>query len=794
MRRLVRGLAWAGLFATTVSQLTQAQGKGEWSFQRVGTFANYKNLDLDDIDKPTVSEIIAATADGTLLIYSDALGGRIGFIDITDPSSPTAAGTMDLDPDPEDDNNYSPTSVGVVRNQYALVAVDTSVSKAEASGILLVSDIATRVTAATIDLRGQPDSIKVSPDHRFIAIAIENQRDEAFPMPQSPAGYLSIIETAGSPGSWVREDVALTGLAAIFPSDPEPEFVDINQANQAVVTLQENNHIVIVDLPSRTVVTHFSAGNVNLSQIDTIRAGPGIPNTISLVNTQSGRLREPDAVAWVGDRIATANEGDLNGGSRGFSIFNTGGSVAFDIGNALEHLAVSIGHYPERRSNAKGTEPEAIVAATFGPNELLFVGTERAGLIAMYKLGPDGQPVFSQVLPAPFQPEGLLTIPHRNLLVASGESDTPSFGVRSTVQIYELKSGNPTYPQIYSTSSNPTNASPPIPWSALSGMTEIPNEAGTVQAIWDSFFTPTRVFTIDVEQTPARITGQLTINRPSASPFYDPEGLSYAPDGSLWIASEGNADDSRANRLIHVDPATGDVLAEIQLPADVLTCRTRERAKAISADPPPANGTGTFGSGFEGLDIQPKPGTDDEYVIYVAQQRGWNYTTPAADGIDCNSLDDDPDDTDAAEPRWTRIWTYDSETGVWSHIPYEFEPKTPNAAWVGLSEITLVDDAGTPGWILIERDNLSGDFGLFKSLVKLPGSPGPDGKYTRSEKTIFDLRPSLLETNGWITDKPEGVAVLPDGRLFVVTDNDGVDGWSGETWFLPLGHFWSLFE
>jgi hypothetical protein len=531
-----------------VSQLTQAQGKGEWSFQRVGTFANYKNLDLDDIDKPTVSEIIAATADGTLLIYSDALGGRIGFIDITDPSSPTAAGTMDLDPDPEDDNNYSPTSVGVVRNQYALVAVDTSVSKAEASGILLVSDIATRVTAATIDLRGQPDSIKVSPDHRFIAIAIENQRDEAFPMPQSPAGYLSIIETAGSPGSWVREDVALTGLAAIFPSDPEPEFVDINQANQAVVTLQENNHIVIVDLPSRTVVTHFSAGNVNLSQIDTIRAGPGIPNTISLVNTQSGRLREPDAVAWVGDRIATANEGDLNGGSRGFSIFNTGGSVAFDIGNALEHLAVSIGHYPERRSNAKGTEPEAIVAATFGPNELLFVGTERAGLIAMYKLGPDGQPVFSQVLPAPFQPEGLLTIPHRNLLVASGESDTPSFGVRSTVQIYELKSGNPTYPQIYSTSSNPTNASPPIPWSALSGMTEIPNEAGTVQAIWDSFFTPTRVFTIDVEQTPARITGQLTINRPSASPFYDPEGLSYAPDGSLWIASEGNADDSRANR------------------------------------------------------------------------------------------------------------------------------------------------------------------------------------------------------------------------------------------------------
>ena len=91
-----------------------------------------------------------------------------------------------------------------------------------------------------------------------------------------------------------------------------------------------------------------------------------------------------------------------------------------------------------------------------------------------------------------------------------------------------------------------------------------------------------------------------------------------------------------------------------------------------------------------------------------------------------------------------------------------------------MSEITLVDD----GWILIERDNLTGDFGLFKKLAKLPLSPGADGKFTRSEKAFFDLRPRLTATRGWITDKPEGVGVLPSGHLFVVTDNDGVDGWS----------------
>jgi hypothetical protein len=781
MTRTACCLFAAAMLGVTATHETLAHGKGDWSFQRVGTFANYRNAPLGEV---TVAEIIAATADGKTLVYTDGGRGTVGFIDITNPARPLPAGTVELDPDPSDDVDYSPTSVDVLQNRYALVTADTSESKANPSGKLVVVDIDRRAVVTELDLGGQPDSAKISPDHRYLAIAIENERNEDIEvggveggLPQLPAGYLAVVRLQGPPTSWFRQDVALTGLAALYPDDPEPEFVDINHANQAVVTLQENNHIVIVDLASRTVVNHFPAGAVTLNGVDLTDN-----LIIAPVETAVDVLREPDAAAWVGRRIATANEGDLDGGSRGFTIFDTDGSVFYDSGTLLDRLAVRFGHYPERRSDAKGTEPEAISYAKYGPNDVLFVGSERGSFVAVFQLDRRGRPEFSQLLPAPLGPEGLLAIPHRNLLVASGETDTPPYGVRSTVMIYELKPGEPTYPQIYS--GDDANGAA-IPWSALSGLTEVPGEWGKIQAVWDGFYAQSKVFTIDVDASPAKIERALTLTRAGGiATNFDPEGLAYGPDGSLWVASEGNLADSRANRLLKVNAVTGVVEQEIGLPAAVVACRAAERAKAASSTPPPANGTGTLGSGFEGLDVQRKPGGG--YLVFVAQQRGWNYTTSPA----CDAHDDDPADVDALEPQWTRIWIYDAQAGTWSHIPYQLEPKPVNAAWIGLSEITLVDD----GWILIERDNLTGDFGVFKKLVKLPLTPGTDGAFTRGEKAFYDLRPRLTETRGWITDKPEGVAVLPNGRLFVVTDNDGVDGWSGETWFFGLGRYWNLFR
>ena len=97
-------------------------------------------------------------------------------------------------------------------------------------------------------------------------------------------------------------------------------------------------------------------------------------------------------------------------------------------------------------------------------------------------------------------------------------------------------------------------------------------------------------------------------------------------------------------------------------------------------------------------------------------------------------------------------------------------------------------------FVLIERDNRSGDFAELKTLVRRGLDAADDGLVGAAEKSGYEPFPELKATNGWITDKPEGVAITSDGRAFVVIDNDGVEDGSGGTWFLDHGRLGHLFR
>ena len=142
----------------------------------------------------------------------------------------------------------------------AVVGVDTSEDYVNVSGDLVVVDLTDNTIVRQIPLPGQPDAVDVSKpgsDDLYIAVAIENERDEDLndgELPQLPAGLLTIVDVPDvtDPSTWTSRDVDLTGLDGCrFNTDPEPEYVAINGDNTlVVVTLQENNCNVVVELSS----------------------------------------------------------------------------------------------------------------------------------------------------------------------------------------------------------------------------------------------------------------------------------------------------------------------------------------------------------------------------------------------------------------------------------------------------------------------------------------------------------------------------------------------------------------
>lgn len=775
LKTLALALSVAGLFTACggddeSTALAASVSEPTMFFNRVSTFAVCEQVGSScESDEVTAAEIAAASTDGMTVIYTNSPKKEIGFVDITDPANPLPLGALAM--------GGEPTSVAVL-GAYAVVAVNTKPGAADEftqpAGKLVVVDIAKRQIVKELALGGQPDSVAVSKDGRYIAVVIENQRDEGVnggAMPQTPAGSLMIVDSVGAPDGWKTRAVTLTGLASLYPGDPEPEYVAINDDNIAAVTLQENNHVVLVDLKSGSVTGHFSAGSVNLSQVDLTDERP---NKIALGETQADRLREPDGITWLSKtRFAIANEGDLNGGSRSYTIMNTKGEVEYDSGAELEHLAVRLGHFNDRRSDAKGTEPENVAFARFDRTDYLFVALERASLLAVYDLSVPTKPVLKQALPGAISPEGILTIPSRGLVISASEVDDRGLPARAALNLYAYQKAQASYPKVMS--ANRADGTP-IPWAALSGMAAAA-DGKTLYAVEDSFFRSNRIFEMDVTASPAIIKREIQIKDsndvfknvgltlPAAkdnqafdqtdvaaminadkSVNIDPEGIAMATGGGFWVASEGAGSkttyESGRNivsaNLIFKVAANGDIQEVIALPPELNVLQTRY--------------------GFEGV-------TEHDGKLVVAIQRSWDVSNKAGN---------------------PSIGVYDLSAKTWMFLSYPLDPvSSPNGGWVGLSEITAI---GGNQYLVVERDNQMGPDARIKRLYKVDLTGKANGALL-SKTLVRDLLPDLKATKGLPLEKIEGLAVLPSGEVLFSTDNDGVNdhGGGGETQLIRLG-------
>ena len=96
MRHLPAAALWAPIvpaaaLAAPLGGGPGGGGPGGAPFQRIASFPVFLNT---SVDEDAAAEIVAASPDGNTLVYTDGETEALGFVDITDPANPTAAGIV----------------------------------------------------------------------------------------------------------------------------------------------------------------------------------------------------------------------------------------------------------------------------------------------------------------------------------------------------------------------------------------------------------------------------------------------------------------------------------------------------------------------------------------------------------------------------------------------------------------------------------------------------------------------------------------------------------------------------
>jgi hypothetical protein len=297
----------------------------------------------------------------------------------------------------------------------------------------------------------------------------------------------------------------------------------------------------------------------------------------------------------------------------------------------------------------------------------------------------------------------------------------------------------------------------PIGWTALGALSADPTRRDRLWSVTDAAKSPTSILSLSTagqrKGGPAVIDREIVVTEDGKPLGLDAEGIWARPSvkgraGGFWLGVEGAT--GPENALVRVS-ASGRVQERVSLPDDV------------------AAGLGKWG--IEGV-----AGTVDRAGehLFVALQRGLT--------------------SDAGVGGYARIGRYDVATGEWTWFGYPLSRPSADGDWVGLSEITVVDGDTLA---VLERDKLNGPAAALKAVytVDLPKrDPRPGTVQVLRKRLAIDVLPALRATNGWTQEKLEGLTIGGDGRVYAVTDNDGVQDATGETVFLDLGSARRLFR
>ncbi len=233
-------------------------------------------------------------------------------------------------------------------------------------------------------LPGQPDSVAVSPDKRWLIVAIEAEEDST-----TPGGIWakSMAFTRGDakPASSMKGDV-LPGLEELVGEpigDIEPEFVAFDpQSRFAAVTLQENDAVVLVDTrgdkPKLSGILRLDEGDEpdGVAVMDGIKRQRVFKDRTGCLIAVACEGRQARGGKWLGNRLVLA-------------------WVNPEKPNQYKVMArVTLPPLLDPAQPDKRCDPEGVALSRFGNRVLCFVGIERTNQLMVFDVTDPADPEY----------------------------------------------------------------------------------------------------------------------------------------------------------------------------------------------------------------------------------------------------------------------------------------------------------------------------------------------------------------------------------------------------------------
>ena len=249
---------------------------------------------------------------------------KLAIINMTAPANPVVLEYKDFTAE-----SLSPNSVASKGGVFAVAF--QGVTKTVNGKVRFYSPAGAMLKEVTVG--AQPDMVTFTPDGKYVLTANEGE-PVSYPATVlvDPQGSVSIIDIQNGIGNATVTHVTFTSLTtgtlepgvrifgpnASIAQDIEPEYIAVSSdSTTAYVTLQENNAIAIIHIPSATLTRvaplgtkDFSVGNNKFDASDTRVIDP----VIDIKNWPVKGLYQPDGIATFTFNgytyLMTANEGD----------------------------------------------------------------------------------------------------------------------------------------------------------------------------------------------------------------------------------------------------------------------------------------------------------------------------------------------------------------------------------------------------------------------------------------------------------------------------------------------------